>query len=209
MNNYIFYVADAETTHLDDRIGDIIELSIYRLSDDIQKTWFLKPINPQNIDDAALRINGHKKEDLLHQTKFGRDTYLDSSKVIVDIENWIMEDGIPHTNRVLVGHNIPFDRSFMEQLWIKCNSKDSFPFGRRYLDTMAIEIFLDYCKGDAAEGYSLNNLTKKYGVKNEKAHSAAADTKATKETFEKQVEFFKKVLKNYQSNSDKVKEISL
>jgi DNA polymerase III epsilon subunit-like protein len=207
MNNYIFYVADTETTHLDDRLGDVIELSIYRLSDDVQKTWFLKPINPQNIDDASLRINGHKKEDLLHQTKFGKDTYLDSNKVIIDIENWIMEDGVPHSNRILIGHNVSFDRSFLEQLWIKCNSKDSFPFGRRYLDTMVIEIFLDCCKSEMAEGYSLNNLTKKYGVKNEKAHSASADTKATKETFEKQVEFFKKVLKNYQS--DKARELSL
>jgi len=82
----------------------------------------------------------------------------------------------------------------IEQLWIKCESKDSMPFGRRTVDTMQIEFFLDMCKGEMAEGYSLKNLTKKYGVKNEKAHSAAADTLATKEVFEKQVEFFKKIL---------------
>ncbi len=194
MNNYVFYVADTETTGLDDRIGDVIEISLYRISDDIQKTWCLKPLFPDNIDDGSLRINGHKKEDLLHQTKFGRDTYLDSHKVIVDIENWIVDDGVPASNRVLVGHNVPFDRSFLEQLWIKCNSKDSFPFGRRYLDTMVTELFIDVCKGNMDEGYSLNNLTKKYGVKNERAHSASADTKATKEVFTKQIEFFKKLL---------------
>jgi DNA polymerase III epsilon subunit-like protein len=194
MNNYVFYVADTETTGLDDRIGDVIEISLYRISDDIQKTWFLKPLFPDNIDDGSLRINCHKKEDLLHQTKFGRDTYLDSHKVIIDIENWIVDDGVPTSNRVLVGHNVPFDRSFLEQLWIKCGSKDSFPFGRRYLDTMVTELFLDICKGNMDEGYSLNNLTKKYGVKNEKAHSASADTKATKEVFIKQQEFFKKLL---------------
>lgn len=194
MNNYIFYVADTETTGLDDRVNDIVELSLYRISDEVQKTWFLKPLNINNIDDSALRVNGHKKEDLLHQTKYGRETYLDSSKVIIDIENWIMEDGVPHTNRCLVGHNIPFDRSFMEQLWIKCNSKDSFPFGRRFVDTMVIELFLDICKGNMDEGYSLNNLLKKYGIKNEKAHSASADTKATREAFGKQIDLFKKVL---------------
>lgn len=194
MDNYVFYVADSETTGLDDRVQDIIELSIYRLSDETQKTWFLKPLNPDNMQDAALRINGHKKEDLLHQTKFGRETYLDPSKVIIEIENWMMEDGVPATHRILVGHNVSFDRSFMEQLWIKCESKDSFPFGRKYLDTMVVELFLDVCKGQMAEGYSLNNLNKKYGVKNEKAHSAAADTKATRESFGKQVEYFKKLL---------------
>lgn len=83
----------------------------------------------------------------------------------------------------------------LEQLWIKCQSNDSYPLSRkRTLDTMQIEFFLDWCKGSMADGYSLSNLTKKYGVKNEKAHSAAADTKATKEVFQKQVEIFKKIL---------------
>lgn len=192
--NYVLYVADIESTGLDDHSNDIIELSLYRMSDDVQKTWFIKPINSDNIDDGALRVNGHKKEDLLHQTKYGRDTYLDPGKVIIEIENWIVEDGVPDSNRILVGQNIVFDRNFMQQLWIKCNSKESFPFGWRFMDTMCIELFLDWCKGKIAEGYSLSNLTKKYGVKNEKAHSASADTKATKEVFDKQVEIFRKVL---------------
>ena len=38
------------------------------------------------------------------------------------------------------------------------------------------------------------NLIKKYGVVNTKAHTAAADTLATKEVFLKQVEYFKKLL---------------
>jgi DNA polymerase III alpha subunit (gram-positive type) len=59
---------------------------------------------------------------------------------------------------------------------------------------MVLELFFDFCKGQFAEGYSLGQIIKKYGVKNEKAHSAAADVKATKEVFEKQVEFFKTLL---------------
>jgi len=105
-----------------------------------------------------------------------------------------MEDGVPAEQRVMVGQNVGFDRERFEQLWIKCNSKDSFPFGRRTMDTMIIEFFLDWCKGTMAEGYSLNNLVKKYGIKNEKAHTAEADVKATRDVFEKQVEFFKTVL---------------
>lgn len=192
--NYVIYVADVETTGLDDHLNDIIELSLYRLTDDVQKTWCIKPINPDNIDPDSLRINGHKMEDLLHKTKEGRDRYLDPNKVIIEAENWIMEDGVPNTQRILAGQNVSFDKGFLEQHWIKCQSKDSFPFGRRMLDTMMIEFFLDLCQGSMAEGYSLKNLTKKYGVKNEKAHSAAADTKATKEVLMKQVEAVKKAL---------------
>jgi DNA polymerase III epsilon subunit-like protein len=192
--NYVIYVADTETTGLDDRKHDIVELSLYRLHDGEQKTWHLKPLSPENIDDDALRVNGHKKENLLHITKEGRDTYLEPSKVIVDIENWVTDDGVPHSNRVLVGQNVGFDRNFMEQLWIKCQAKDSFPFGRRYLDTMQIQFFMDWCAGVMDQGYSLANLTKKYGVKNDKAHSASADTRATKDVFLKQVEFQKKIM---------------
>jgi DNA polymerase III epsilon subunit-like protein len=192
--DYVIYIADVETTGLDAYKHDVIELSMHRLTDNVQHTWCLKPINYETIDSGALRVNGHKLEDLKHQTKFGAEKYKDPNKIIVDIENWVAEDGVPTEKRLLVGQNIAFDKIMLEQLWTKCNSKDTFPFGRRTLDTMQIEFFLDWCKGTLAEGYSLANLVKKYGVKNEKAHTAEADVKATKEVFEKQVEFFKKIL---------------
>jgi len=191
---YVIYVADVETTGLDDRKNDVIELSLHRLTDDVQKTWCIKPINVEAIEADALRINGHKLEDLLHQTKAGRDRYLDPVKVMIEVENWIMEDNVPNTQRVLAGQNIGFDRLFLEQHWIKCQAKDSFPFGRRFLDTMQIEFFLDMCRGTMAEGYSLKNLTKKYGLKNDAAHTAAGDVKVTKEVLSKQTEYFKKAL---------------
>lgn len=192
---YVIYLADTETTGLDSRSNDIIELSLYRLNDDMQKTWFIKPIDVTAIDPGALRVNGHKMEDLKLETKYGRETYKDPMKVIVEVENFIAEDGLPTDNRILCGHNVHFDKNMLEQFWIKCQSSDSYPLSRkRTLDTMQIEFFLDWCKGSMAEGYSLANLVKKYGVKNEKAHSAAADTKATKEVFVKQVEIFKKIL---------------
>lgn len=191
---FSFYVTDIETTGLDSHVHDVIELSMYRLGDDSQKTWCFKPLNPDHIEAAALRINGHKLEDLLHKTKEGRERYLDPNQALVDVENWMAEDGKPAENRFLVGQNVGFDKDRLEQLWIKCNSKDSFPIGRRMIDTMILELFFDYCQGQFAEGYSLNNIIKKYGVKNDKAHTAAADVKATKEVFEKQVEFFKSLL---------------
>lgn len=188
---YIIYVCDTETTGLDSRLNDVIELSMHRISDDVQKTWSLKPFNMDNIDPGALKVNGHKLEDLKLLTKHGRDTYQDPNKVIVEIENWMMEDNVSAENRVICGHNVAFDRDMITQLWNKCNSKDTFPFGRRMMDTMMIEFMIDYAKGSMAEGYSLNNLIKKHGVKNEKAHTAAGDVKATKEVFEKQMSLLK------------------
>lgn len=193
--DYVLYICDTETTGLDSRLHDVIEISIHRLTDDVQKTWFIAPIHPENAELGALRVNGHKLEDLKLLTKHGKDTYSKPSDVLVEIENWISEDGVPAENRIIVGQNSSFDKDMLEQLWIKCGAKDSFPFGRRALDTMQIEFFLDWCKGSLADNYSLSGLTKRYGIKNEKAHSAEADVKATKELFLKQVDAFKKLLK--------------
>lgn len=195
--NFSFYVTDIETTGLDSHLHDVIELSMYRLGDtseNNQKTWCFKPLNPDTIEAAALRINGHKLDDLLHKTQEGKARYLEPSGVLVEIENWLAEDGLPAEHRFLIGQNVAFDKERLEQLWIKCNAKDSFPIGRRMIDTMILELFFDFCKGQFAEGYSLNNIIKKYGVKNEKAHTAAADVMATKLVFDKQVEFFKRLL---------------
>lgn len=161
--SYAFYLLDVESTGLDSRLQDVIELSILRFETGEQKTWCLKPTNFDNIEPSALRINGHKLEDLRWETPYGRETYREPSQVLVEVENWIMEDNIATETRCMVGQNVSFDRDFLIQTWTKCQAKDSFPFGRRYLDTMVIEMFLDLCQDKMAEGYSLANLAKKYG----------------------------------------------
>ena len=160
MKEYVLYVIDCETTGLSAFKHDVIELSICRLKDDVQKTWHIKPLNFENISADSLRINGHKLEDITHKTKYGRDTYKKAGSVIVEIENWLMEDSVPAESRVLVGQNVSFDKLMLEQLWEKCNSKDSFPFGRRFVDTMQIEFFTDWCKEQMSDSYSLSSLIK-------------------------------------------------
>lgn len=195
MKNYSFYVCDCETTGFSFTKNDVIEVSILRISDGSQKTWCIKPINAGNISLDALRVNGHKLEDLLHQTKNGKENYLDPKKAIVEIENWLMEDNLSSDNRVLVGQNIQFDKNMLEHLWEKCDALDSFPFGRRMIDTMQFEILMDLAKETSSDSYSLSSIIKKYGIKNEKAHSAAADVKATKEVFVKQLDLLKSLIK--------------
>jgi len=193
--NYEFYVVDCETTGLDEYKNDPIEISICRLSDGSQKTWFLKPINTENIDAAAIRTHGYSVDDICGLTKEGREKFLPASKQLIDIENWLNEDNCSSSNRGMIGQNIDFDKKMLQQLWKKCESYDTFPFSERIrMDTMTTEIFMDYCKGQFAEGYSLNALTKKYGVKNEKAHTASEDVKATVGVFVKQAEFMKTLL---------------
>lgn len=197
MKNYAMYVLDTETSAISFVDGDVIELSITRVSDKVNKTWWIKPTNFSGIDPGALRINGHLLEDITWKTEVGRKKYREAKDVIVEVENFLMEDDLPKENRILVAHNAAFDKGHLEFLWKKCGSEDTFPFGRRLIDTSALEFFLDLCtdEDNMAQGYALHNLCKKYGVKNEKSHSAEADAKALAECFEKQIDNFKKVLK--------------
>jgi len=194
MNNYEMIAVDTETLGLEPSLHDVVELSLYRLSDDVQKTWLIKPMRIENAQPDALRVNGLKLEDLKGETQYGRDTYKNAKDVIIEIENFVAETNVPTENRCLVAHNVAFDKAMIEQLWKNCDAFDSFPFGRRTMDTMIIELTMDYATGNFAEGYSLKNLAKKYGVKNDKAHSAASDTKCMVEIFRKQIECLKKNL---------------
>jgi DNA polymerase III alpha subunit (gram-positive type) len=186
------YICDTETTGLDYVDNCPIEISIIRFSTGQQKTWKLKALNEDKINLGSLKINGHKLEDITNQTKFGKETYLDPKSVIIDIENWLMEDNLSLEERVIAGHNVDFDKNMLKFLWKKLDSIDSFPFGRRSLDTFQIEFFLDYVNNNLKDSYSLASLLKNYGIKNEKAHSAEADTKATHKLLEKQFANYKK-----------------
>lgn len=191
---FILYTLDSETTSLSHETGEIIELSIYRLSDDSQKTWCLKPNNYEAIEPDALRINGHKLDDLKLLTKYGQETYKDPAKVIVEIENWMLEDMSSTDDRILVGQNPIFDLQFMQKLWANHNSSQTFPFGKRpfILDTRQIQLFLDLANNTRCKYYNLGSLVEKWEVKKEKAHRADADTRMTKDVFLAQLASIKK-----------------
>ncbi len=194
--SFVIYVVDTETTGFDPDVNDVIELSIYRMSDDAQKTWCLKPINQNAIEAGALRVNGHKLEDLKHETKFGRETYLSPAKILVEVENWMMEDGVTSEDRILLGQNPNFDKSFMEKLWKKCDSSGTFPFGRKIVDTIQVTLLMDMARGYTRKGYSLSALASAFDVKKEKAHRADADTRMTKDLWLKQLSMLKEAFAN-------------
>jgi len=185
---YVPYVIDTETTNLDYDKGDIIELSVFRLTDSVQKTWYIKPLSIEHIQPDALRVNGHQLDDILWKTKAGRDKYKEPASVLIELERFFLDDDARTDDRILVGHNVTaFDLPYLKSMYKKNNCMDSFPFGMRYLDTLQLEFFLNFAKDPvfaSQAGYSLAASLKKYGLKNEKAHSAEFDTKATAQLFQ-------------------------
>jgi DNA polymerase III alpha subunit (gram-positive type) len=194
---YELYVTDVETTGLTPD-HDVIEVSFYRMSTSDQKTWCIKPIRIDNIQPDALRVNGHNLENLLHNTKEGRETYIPAEKATAEIENWLMNDLHTSEERLLVGHNIcGFDKDMLIATWNKVNANETFPFSKRYaLDTMQIQIFMDVIGiTEQSEYYNLNGLVQKYGIKKEKAHRASADVRMTKDLFLKQANLIRNLAK--------------
>jgi DNA polymerase III epsilon subunit-like protein len=191
MSGYVIYVIDTETTGLVSEC-DVIEISANRLSFDNnsevkseQKTWLLKALNPKTITDEALAVNGHKREDILHLTKFGKENYKDPAEVIADFELWIMEDNVSVMDRVFAGQNPNFDITMLQALWSRLDSLNTFPFnverGNRVLDTKQLVLFFDICTEKRRNYYNLASLVKSFGAKKRKAHSASEDVLMTSE----------------------------
>lgn len=191
----ILYCLDVETTGLDPLKNEVIELSIKRMSDGEQRTWFLKPKNINDIDPTSLKINHHILEDLLHKTPEGREKYKPQEEVLIDIENFLNEDGLATRERIPMGQNVTFDTVFLKQLWKNNDASDTYPLGYHVVDTMILEFMMDLAKGQIKESYSLAALSKHYGVKNEKAHSAEADVKCTAKVFDIQIDSLRKLMK--------------
>lgn len=201
--NYIIYVSDTETTGLDKDLNEIIELSMIRLyldgkKEQEQKTWLMKALKPETIQEEALKINGHKREDILGLTAYGKENYIHPVELLPQIENWIAEDDVTSADRVLGGQNIGFDFDIMESTWKRHNAFDTFPFlaghKRQTVDTKQLALFIDIIAGKRRKFYNLGSLVKAYGVKKEKAHRAAADTRMTAELLLKQIDPFKKIV---------------
>ena len=179
MGKLIMYSVDTETTSLDETKGDIIEISFIRTTDLSQKTWWIKPMNPENIEDEALRKNGANKDDLLWKTAAGKEKYRLIDDVLPEIENWIAEDNSKIYDRLLSGHNIRFDANFMKSVWKRAGCEDTYPFAKfgREVDTMGLALFYDWIMEQNNEKYNLIACIKKFGLEQLKAHGAANDTK--------------------------------
>lgn len=189
--SFQLYVCDTETTGLDKNKNDIIEICFWRLNDDVSKTWCLKPLNIEAIEDRALAVNKHKREDLIHKTAFGRETYLEPAKVVADIEMWMLEDNAPTEDRIFIGQNPLFDFEFLLELWKKTDNESTFPFSsshnRPIIDTIQLALLIDICTGKKRKYYNLGSLIKDFGVTKAQAHRADGDVKMTRDLFLKMI----------------------
>ncbi len=93
-------------------------------------TWYaeLRPEGPK-VDPGAMKVNGLDLELLRTEGRVRREALL----ALVD---WVQEQTRPGTKPVFVGHNAPFDWSFVA--WCYAAEEIPNPFGYKALDTKAL-----------------------------------------------------------------------
>lgn len=172
---------DLETTGTNPEVHEIIEIGCIvaeqlprpNRGPELKKIDELDiKVRPEHIERAeagALRVNGYNEADWL----FATDLKL------------AMETLIKKTNgAIVVGQNIAFDWAFLEKGFEKTELKHNF-HDFHMLDLVSLAFAKLYDDPDYNQKFGLRFLCERFGVKNEKAHSAMSDIQATFDVYKK------------------------
>lgn len=104
-----YYCIDLETTGISAAWQETTEISIIRVSDRHQLSFFIRPEFPERASPEALEKTGRTKADLYRGEP--------KLKVINAVEKFLSEDGLTPAHRCMIGHNCSFDQRFVHALW--------------------------------------------------------------------------------------------
>jgi DNA polymerase-3 subunit epsilon len=166
---------DLETTGMNPYKHEIIEVGCLIAKQNDAGEWVVtdefefkvKPEHIETADPEALRINHYDEADWM----FAHTQEETLRTLAQKCEGCVM-----------VAQNVPFDYSFLLVAFGKYNIPD--PFWWAKLDTISLA-YMRFRKDDTMTSFSNRELCERLGVKNEKAHTALADIRATFEVFKK------------------------
>ena len=171
---------DIETTGMDSRVQEIIEIGLLRVSQSWQDgvptfveqfAWNAK-ISPKHIetaDPAALRINGYSADGWSGATELSEALALFSDKT---------------AGAIMVAHNVAFDFEFLNANLARYAIPNRMHYHRLDTVSMAYQALRD---APETSRYSLVELCKHFGIEFLHPHSAMPDVYADFELFKKLV----------------------
>ncbi len=175
-----YYLVDTETTGLKNGFHELTEISIIRCKDRAQKVWLVKIKHPERASKEALHITGKTVNELLSRGRYIED-------ILDEVDDFLKEDKEEPDGRVMIAHNAPFDRRFLEGVW---EQQGRTWLANYWLDTK--EMGRKFVKGipnptNAKISLSLDNLLKVANIKNIEsgAHSAEVDARNTYRLWDK------------------------
>lgn len=181
MKKHNLAFTDLETTGLDAHRHEIIEIGclVARQNQGLGIAMgpkvevideFAIKVKPEHIETAdleALEINHYNEEDW---------------KGAVSLEEAMKFYANKTSDAELIGQNISFDWVFLDEAFRKTGVKNKMHYHR--LDVMSMA-FAKLYDDPQAQKFSLRALCDYFKVKNEKAHSALSDVRATFEVYKK------------------------
>ena len=167
---------DVETTGTDPRIHEVIQVGIVILGKDFEPTgqtfnYQIKPEHPERAEKSASAVHG-----------LNLDDGLESSKVADLLTEWVASLDLNNGRKLIpLAHNHLFEYGFLTA-WLGKSLYGQL-FGYLPRDGMILALSMNdqaLLEGKPAlfESVSLPSLCKHFGIVNEKAHDALADSYA-------------------------------
>lgn len=170
IEDVVFTFLDVETTGLYPETERISEIALVSYKDFKQIYSFSTLVNPEKpIPEDIVRINGITNEMVAKSPTFAEIV----PKIIIAIKD-----------SVIVGHNIQFDKSFLESEFKRCGLKLPDLY---FVDTLVIARKFGNFKNN-----KLGNIARQLEISNESWHRALSDVEMTRKIFEYFMTIFKK-----------------
>jgi DNA polymerase III epsilon subunit-like protein len=189
MGEQVFFSIDCETTGLNHRLHELIQICIlpfknFKPLDEDAFYFQVKALHPETTDPEALEVN-----------KLDPKEGLDRMQSVELFHQWLKRIKAKYNIEKLIplGQNYAFDKEFIIN-WLGDFDFYHANFSSRYSDTKrnAINIQRFYLPDFKT---SLAEQAQYFGIKNDKHHDAYNDTLVTIQILEKQAttfEFFRK-----------------
>ena len=171
MRKHNLAFVDIETTGLNLREHEIIEIGCILTTPALKVIeefeLKIKPEYIENADPVALKVNHYNEKDWESALNLEKAMKIFSKKV---------------KDCIMVGHNVAFDAGFLEYAFNKIGIANTLHYHR--LDTISIA-WAKLHKDPAFEHFSLREMCVRFDIKNERAHTALSDARATFELYKK------------------------
>ena len=189
MNNKIFY-CDTETTGLDPKKNDIIQLAyIIEINREVKEEgeFRLQPMNYATIEKGALEVNKITVEDL---KKYPQPQLVHGQ--IVNLLDKYIDKYNKMDKFIVAGYNVKFDMEMFREFFFKNNHKYFGSYFNYYtmLDPIACLSLLEYKGLIKLDNHKLVDVCKYFDIKID-AHDALSDIKATRELIHKLMGYLK------------------